>query len=250
MSRLSAERLDIWLAPRELRVTRRTGRFFRRRSERTEIALSVSPAETPWDAGTGALRTYLREREIAAAALDVVLSSRFARFELIAPHDGVCSNEERVELARHRFVSVYGPGADRWLVHLSHQGEGAPFIAAAIDPLLLEALRGANEGGRILLRSVKPCFSEAFDRARARIEGGDWWLAVNEPGALTVACVRQGRWCAIRSRRVASDWREDLHGLIEREAVLAGLDVRPTRLYLVEGCTHQVVRRELETSLA
>lgn len=144
--------------------------------------------------------------------LSVVLSSHFVRYAVLPWSEALGSEEEWLAFARHTFSSVYGAAADSWHCRVSPAGREEPRLASAIDAALLESLRALPR-----VASVQPYLMSAFNARRRLLEGKDGWLVVQEPGRLTLALVKGGRWRAARTRRAGSDWPQRLAEFFDRE---------------------------------
>jgi hypothetical protein len=117
---------------------------------------------------------------------------------------------------------------------VSETAPRGPRIACAADKALLEALDEKLGAARVDLASVQPFLMSAFNRMRRRIGNAPCWLAIAEPGRLTLALLRGGAWRAIRSRRIDAHWRASLHEILEREAALLALG-RPCKQVIVHA---------------
>jgi hypothetical protein len=160
----------------------------------------------------------------------IVLADSFVRYMLL-PWNAALKNEDQwLALARHRLATVYGAQAAQWEVKLTVTGPQGARLACAIERSLIAALAEKSVAAGVDLVSVQPFLVAAFNRIRDLASAGSCWLAVEEPGRLTLAYLQRGAWIAVRSRRVDASWRAALPEIIERESACLALNETCTRV--------------------
>lgn len=169
------------------------------------VAVSPAAGGPGWRAAVDAVA---RLEALGRAEVTVVLSSFFVRYSLVPLNAALTSAAERLALARHCLSRIHGNAVEGWMVRLS--GE----VACGVDAALVHALRDAL-GKR--LRSLQPHLMASFNRSRGRLGASGWFVDV-EPGLASVALVANGAWQSLRSLRVGAQWKEELPGLLAREA--------------------------------
>lgn len=185
----------------------------------------------PWQAAVDALPAALALCGGGRPHVTVVVSNHFVRYALLPWNAALKSEAEWLALARHRFLSVHGPAAEDWVVRVAETGHEAARLASAIDRALLAALE-EKIAGPASLASVQPYLMAAFNRVRPMLGNASRWLAIEEPGRVTLALVESGVWRAIRSRRTDEHRRLTLSEVIERENALLALEAPCTQVFI------------------
>ncbi|NMG75658.1 hypothetical protein [Aromatoleum diolicum] len=218
MSLLSRERYLAVITPTRVSLLRGRGRGA------VDALGSVACAgdSAGWTAAADALQRLLTESGVHRGELEVVLSSHFARFRLVAWSDAIGSPDELEAYARIGFEEVYGPVAAGWALRVSPESAGRPRLAAAIEQALLDRLHGLAQSAGLNLVSVQPHLMAAYNRLLPRLRRDDFLFAVAEPGRCSVLLARAGRWVSVRSS-AADDSEGAVAALLERECELHGL---------------------------
>jgi hypothetical protein len=240
-SRLLPEGIEALLAPEALHLRRDGGGELH--------AVAASP-DAAWRAPLTALDQALQRRpprRLAIAArlpaslaatlaprLDIVLSERFARWQVLPWQPDVATPEEQDAYARHRFREVYGEVARHWQVRCAPQAPGVATPACAIDGELLTALRALATAHGCQLGSLRGLFARAAARWRRKLPRGIAWLALLEADHLSLGLLRDRRLLALHGEPLAlgADSGEILAGLIARTAIGAGIAPDGGRLLL------------------
>jgi hypothetical protein len=220
VSRLSAERLLIGLAPDALSLLRLAGGAKVRVVDKRTLPCDPSGSE-PWEGAAAALSRLAGEIGKASARVTVVLSNHFTRYALVPWSEGLRKAEEEAAFARYCFAKIHGERSKDWDLRLSPGQSGAPRVASAVDAPLLQALRSAFPA-RAKLVSVQPYLMSAFNRCRRELAGARVWLLLVEPQRTCLARLENGRWAAVRNSRGALTGPEQWAGLLDRERHLAG----------------------------
>lgn len=221
MSPLRHDALRVGLAPHRILIAR-YARGLRSRLAAKEL-MTFSPAATtpPWRAPVDTLRQALPGRA-KGAEITVVLSNHFVRYALLPWNRELRGEAEWLAFARHAFASIYGTVAEDWEIKVSRQDFGSPSVASAIDGALLPELREACKAAGSSLVSVQPYIMSAFNRTRKALGKSAAWLAVSEPGRITLGLVCNGAWRAIRTRKTNGE-AASLSETIRREVIVSGL---------------------------
>jgi hypothetical protein len=240
--RLLPERIDALLAPDALHL---------RRDGASEL-VTVAPVTgaSAWRAPLAALDQALQSRPprrpalaarlpaaLAASLaprLDIVLSERFARWQVLPWQAEVATPEEQEAYARHRFREVYGDVARHWQVRCAPQPPGVATPACAIDGELLTALRALAAAHGCQLGSLRTLFASAAKRWGRKLPRGIAWLAMFEAGHLSLGLLQDRRLLALHGEPLgaATDSGEVLAGLLARTAIGAGIATDGGRLLL------------------
>lgn len=186
-----------------------------------------------WCAAVDALTRWLAQQPGRARPVQVVLSGRFVRWQLLPWNDALARPAELQAFARARMREAYGPVADQWAVRYAMGRPGRPVCVAAVDQALIDTLRAACDGARMALRAAAPYFSTAFARWRRRIDRRGAWFAVHEPDYLTLGLMHGGDWISLSGCRVDTHWRVVMNRLMAQAAIPAGVDAAALPLYLV-----------------
>lgn len=132
---------------------------------------------------------------------NVVLSNQFVRFADVPWTPGISRERDRLALAAECFRAVHGDIVAGWQVSLDMPRYGESGIAAAVDKMLVEALREVLAKRRLHLTSLRPHLMAAFALWQPRLETGDGGFAVVEPGCVTAMFRRDQGWCGVANRR-------------------------------------------------
>jgi hypothetical protein len=169
---------------------------------------------------TGALLTLcqaLPAKEWADTDLSVILSNHFVRHQVIPWRDELRDQSELIEFSRQSMRNTYGRQAAQWSIELSLDRAGQPYVASAIDRLLLDELKAVTTAQGMRLVSVRPLLMEAFNWAKEWLTSSYQWLVIVEDGMICASLVGKGRWVVVRSLRARSDWPSEVVAMLERE---------------------------------
>ncbi|HEX7888782.1 MAG TPA: hypothetical protein VF522_05415 [Ramlibacter sp.] len=166
-----------------------------------------------------ALAELLRDPKWQQADAVVLLSNRFARYQLLPWTDAVLNAEEQAARARRQFAQAHGDIAPTLDLRSSDGGFGAPAMVSGVSRELLARLRDTFAASNVRLVSVQPYLMTAFNECRAELRRGAHWFAVVESGSLCTALVTGGRWASLRTRRIGGEWNEELLLALHRQSV-------------------------------
>jgi len=233
VSPLWRDKLLIGMSPERLVLLRQSRGW--RPVVRAKAIISVARATEPlWRAAVEMLASTLSsDANWQEADAAIVLSNRFARYQLLPWSDAVGNDAERDRYARELFSQVYGDVSGEWEIRVTDTGYGAPWLACAVDRALIDQLTEAVTRGKSRLNSVMPHLAAALNRTRRTLKANDAWFVQIEPGRLDVALFVQGRWRALSSRRIGEDEvARELPLMLDREVRLSGLNAIPRDVYL------------------
>ena len=243
MSRLWRDRVYAALAPDRIVLVRTHGGLGPKVAAKATmpVARDTTGGWKPPLAELGqALRTQSKWQD---AALMVVLSNAFVRYQIVPWSEAVDTDAERTAYVRQSFAQVYGEASAGWVYQISESGPGAPWLAGAIDRALLTQLEAAAEAARCTLVSVQPRLMPAFNSARSLLKEKNCWFVQQDQDRLLLALILGGQWRAIGSRRAeAADWLAELPLALEREWRMQGAGEIPRAVYLSAPEMRQTTR--------
>jgi hypothetical protein len=195
-------------------------------------AAAAGPEEAPWRGALQALAAALPAQAGGTARARVILSNRLVRYVLVPWSDALGDAEEEAAFARHCFERLYGEAAAQWELRVSDERDGLPRLASAVDAALPGALREVFAAAGVRLDSIQPGLMAVYNDYRRRLRGRHAWLALLEPGSVSLALLQQGRWVRVRSMRIGPGWRVELAQILEREAYLADPEAAARDVFL------------------
>jgi hypothetical protein len=155
------------------------------------------------------------------ARLRIALASPWIRLALTPPVTAWLQDHEAIAMARQTFIDSHGEAARLWEVRYQRQGQGEPFLASAIEPAALDAIRQTAGRHGIRHLHVEPLLALAWNRAR-RVAQGLPWFALAEPGQLTMVHQAQGVWTSLANSATSGKAAEAFTQLLERESARIG----------------------------
>lgn len=167
----------------------------------------------PWNDAVRALSEQLASKPSGVRRVDVVLSNRLVRWQLLSLPAQLASVSELQAFARAHFESVYGKRAENWLCHASFFAPGKAVPVCAVENALVPALQAVCTEHGVQLASVRPYWSQAFNYWRSALRDDIYWLAQIEPDMLTLGLVQERQWLGLRSIRTGNDLHESLRSL-------------------------------------
>ena len=184
----------------------------------------------PWRASVERLAQWLAAQKGKRHAVQVVLSGRFVRWQLLPWRVELSGPTELAAYAALRFRETYGKTAQGWSILPAAMAPGYTAPAAAVDSALLEALAVTCERHGARLQQVSAYFSSAFDAWRGALKGNGAWFGTVESDTLTLGLLQGGQWTALQSQRISGDWRTPLPALMAQIAMAC--DVSQTHMPL------------------
>lgn len=234
MSRLLPDRVAVAITPTRIALLRMHGLLRPKVVAKSSVAVTSGSAINSWQPALDTFAQLVRnDAQWQAAAVDVVLSNHFVRYQLIPWSAVVTSAAMRSAYVRESFAQAYGDSAASWTYAVNTTRHGADWFASAIDTALLTQLEDAVGQGQSTLRSVVPYLMPAFNRARRLLREKHLWFVQQEPGKLLLMLVIDGRWQAVSSHQVdMAQWQTQLPLLLEREWHLHGAGSLPRRVVI------------------
>lgn len=249
IGKLGRDELRVLVQPHQLVLTRLGG--WRKQRVICEDVIAIArpsaamtsdagtPAPTIWQAALTQLALALRDQAWQGCQPRVVLSNHLVRYVLIPWNASLSRTEEKHAFVRHCFTQAYGEPARQWDLRVSPAGYGQAAIASGVDPALLQALQHCFAEAGMRLQHIHPLLMQAINEtARQRSKRGTasasgLCLAVLEQGRIAVLLQQDKQW---RNVQCHSAHIEALPALIQRDAILAGMDSQqwPVVVYSAE----------------
>jgi len=187
----------------------------------------------PWQPAVAALVQWLGTKRGRKPALQVVLSGRFVRWQLLPWRAELTRPDELAAYAALRFRETFGAVAGDWQLMLSPRPPGKAVLACAVDVALMQALRTTCESVGAKLAAVTPYFAAAFDHWRGELGNKAAWFGLIESDCVSLGLLRDGDWMGLRTQRISGHWCDVLPGLMAQIGIAAGLAETALPLYLV-----------------
>ena len=190
-----------------------------------------APVTPPWHAAVETLAQWLKTQDSQPRQLNIRLSGRFVRWQLLPWQAELTGAGERDAFAALRFRENFGTAAQSWRVMLPQLPPGKATPACAVDASLVDALQAACVGSSARIASLTPYFSAAFDRWRARFKGACWFVLL-ESDCLSFGLIQNADWRCLYSQRLDGDWRGQLPSTLTQAAIACGLGPEVLPIYL------------------
>ena len=209
------------------------GKGLRRKvTHQTILPCTPMPDVPAWRPALAALEQWLGANGTGRAKVTVILSNHFVRYALMPFSNEVASTAEERALAQILLEDTYGDPAKQWRLTISGDGYGEPRLVAAVDAELPGAIAAAFASGPLRLNAISTYLMTAFNCFRKQLRGADGLLAVAEPGQVVMVTFRNGQWSGVRRMPLNGEPDKQLPDLLQREALLGGLDIRAVPVYL------------------
>jgi len=199
--------------------------------DKNDIAFE-SDLEAPWKNALDKLATEILRLTIKPKLVRVVLSNHFLRYAIVDVDQAIQNKAEQVAFVKHRFVQTYGEAAESWELRLDQECPGAPYLASAVDGLLLFKLREIFSEAKIKLQSVQPCLMKAYNQSQSKFADKNAWFVLFEDGNLCIVWLKAGHPGSIRTVKASEDWLERLPEIIDRESFLSNCDTNTKDIFL------------------
>jgi hypothetical protein len=192
---------------------------------RADGRLLEQAAGEGWEGALAALDALLAQAR-PRGGVRVVLSHHFARALLLPPPPVRLSRAEMDGWVTGRLAESYGAEAVAWRPVWQDMPPGRPVPVAVMDGARFDRLdRQLKESG-LVIGSVEPWFSAAWNRHRRVLAGRSGWLALLEPGRIALARVESGQPASLRTAQAGADPLADLAAMIARESLHGGVEGR------------------------
>lgn len=223
MLRLSPDRVVIALAPGHVAwAVMRRG--LRNRLHAKGMAKFAGQGTPAWQQALQILQSELPNLPVTKGVVTVVLSNAFVRYLLVNGGEVLSGEQERLALAKHDFLKVYGAAAQNWEIRISAADTEGKYLASAVDAELIEQLRQIFSATGFKLDSIQPYFALAFDAWCTGLDSKTpHGIFLSEAGSYCYAGIAADTWEFMRSGR----WEEGgpvetFQRVIDREACLSG----------------------------
>lgn len=183
----------------------------------TEIPVSVGT-----DDGIPAAVSAALKKSGCRGRLEIVLSHVLAPVWLLPTPPVRLSWQETQGWVREQLVVFLGEAAGQYRPAFEPVPPGEPILVSALDEAWLAGLQAVLGQHGARASAVRPWFSVAANRHRAKLKRGSSWLALAEPGRLTLAFFEAGRLRILRGLAASGDMAAALRDGIRRESLLAG----------------------------
>jgi hypothetical protein len=182
---------------------------------------AATDANEPWRPAVERLAQWLSEHkgQHTSMRVQVVLSGRFVRWQLLPWRVELSGHNELAAYAALRFRETYGKAVQGWNILPTAMPPGHTTPAAAVDRALVDALNASCKAHGARLQLLTPYFSSAFDAWQGRIKGHAAWFGTLEADTLTLGLLQGGQWAALQTQRWSNDWREPLRALMAQIAL-------------------------------
>ena len=191
-----------------------------------------APGAPVWSGALAALERTIDKLPATAASVRVVLSDLFVTYSIVPWRPGLNGESARRIALDDHFLNVFGDAAKGWVINASHEREGHPLLACAVDSSLLMALRTLWARYDISRTAVLPHLSSIFNRYRHRLIVSAGWIVSVEANSLCVGLFDQGGWILVNVTPFAPAWQIDLATLLERYRSLANSPCEANRVFL------------------
>ncbi len=230
MSLLWRDQVRIVLCPDRLIAVRLGGGL-----RRKVLAKQIFPFPgdgTRWKITLSMLAVVLKQASWQNANGVIILSSRFANYQLLPWSETNLNEAERQALARHVFTQTYGESAASLELRISDGGFAEGMVAAGVEQGLIAGIDEVFKASSLKLVSVQPYLMSAFNGWRRRLNGDTHWFALVEPGIVCAALLHEGKWRSLRVKQVSENWREDLQLTLHREQMLDSLAEKAKKVFI------------------
>ncbi len=225
------EQLRVSLGADRVSVQRRS-RGPRRRERDTSRFDVAQTADAPeWRPAVGAFFAAADAASWRGADLEIILSGHFVRY-LALPWVDNLSAQDMQAYAQHQMQAVFGADAGVWSVCVGRAATGQPRIAGAIETALLDELRAQSASRGFHLNSLRPLLDAAVAALPAGGGAPEGWLAVVEPGRLSISRLERGHCVSVRSAAYSGGHEGPLLSLLEQDALCTGVATQKAKLYL------------------
>lgn len=221
MSLLLRDQVRIVLCPDRLAAVRMRRGLRARIVAKQEFPISCDSAD--WKPALLMLAELLKQDAWQKADAVVVLSSRFAHYQLLPWSDTVLNAEEQQALAQHVYAQTYGESAARLELRISEGGLGGASVVAGVERELVAGVREVFKSSSLRLISVQPYLMSAFNGWRRQLGPDAQWFVSVEPGVMCAALFSQGKWQSLRVKQAHEKWFDELHLTLHRERITNGL---------------------------
>lgn len=230
MSLLWRDQVRIVLCPDRL-IAVRLGRGLRRKVLAKQV-FSFPDEGADWKIALSMLAVVLKQASWQNADTVIILSSRFANYQLLPWSEAILNQAERQALARHIYTQIYGEYAASLELRISDGSFGTGSVVVGVERELIGGIEEVFNGTSLKLVSVQPYLMSAFNGWRRKLSRDAQWFALVEPGMICAALLHQGGWQSLRVKQVSQNWLEQLRLTLHRERISDGAAKNAKRVFI------------------
>lgn len=198
---------------------------------------------SPWLVELGLLEGLLSEAR-RDLPLHIIISNHYMRYRLIPAPPLSMSSADVLALMQHCFREVYGDVINDWQIRANPLPDGGDVVACAVDRALMVGLKAAAGKAGLRLVSAQPYFMNGYNSTCRLIDSAAACFVQVESGRMIVGIMRNKNWLGLRAVIASPQWQEDLPTHIEREILLAGLEVTSPKVFLHAPEAEQLITHE------
>lgn len=232
MSPLFNSELRVVLCPDKVILLGLSKGLRRKATHQMILPCAPMPGAPAWRPALAAFEQWLDANKTGRGKVTVILSNHFVRYALMPFSNEVASPAEEQALAQILLEDTYGDSAKQWRLRISGGGYGEPRLVAAVDAELPEAIASAFASGPLRLNAISPYLMTAFNCFRKQLQGANGLFAVAEPGQAVMVTFRNSQWSSVRRMPLNGEPDKQLPDLLQREALIGGLDTGTVPVYL------------------
>lgn len=181
----------------------------------------------------------LEERQLRRGTrLSCVLGGDTVRYAIVPWHEEMSSPALRQRLAEQGFRQTYGEVARDWTVCQHGERYAAATLACAVDTALLDRIDAAAQARGLVLGSVQPALTHAFNQARRAMADSLFWFVSIESLGTTVLLMSSME--PLQVKRLSAPAAE-LVCALDREWFALGLEAERCPVYILRGATSDQV---------
>ncbi len=218
MSQLWRDQIQVFFAPGRVDLVRSRRGMKPRQVARLTTVFEPAPDLPAWEAPLEKLDQMIADA--AGTEIAITISNHFVRYTVIPPQTKIANPAELNAYAAFHMREVYGERAAAWVLGVSAWDPCSGAICAAIDRGLLERLEELTGRRKVMLQSIEPYLTAAFDRWCRLFDGERMWFALIETGRICLASLSSGAWQRVCSQRMLANAGEELLAMLDQEALL------------------------------
>lgn len=229
MSLLWRDQVRFVLCPDQV-IAVRVRRGFRPRILAKEV-IPVPKGEGQWQTTLSSLSQALKQDTWQKADAVVILSNRFASYQLLSWSANALSVAEQQARAQHVFRQTYGESSASLELRISEGNVGTASLVAGIESEIIRSLREVFRTSTLKLVSIQPYLMCAFNAFRHRLKHRAQWFVVQETGMTCAGLLHQGAWQSIRIKKTSENWLEETELVLRREQISNGIAEQVRTVY-------------------
>ena len=151
---------------------------------------------------------------------EVVLSHQLAPIWLLPAPPVRLNWQETGGWVRERLTAQFGEMAAKWHLIWQLAPPGEPILASGVDAAWLQNFTSILQAKGIKPQRAEPWLAATCNRHRRALSAGATWLALAEPGRITLAGMARGRLQTLCSSQITEEPAATLAGMLARETLL------------------------------